>query len=139
MDDVSGINALIMLYRRGEDVTLGVEWMSDSFRCNSTHGQLSIIGALKFFVDKTPIVNNAIIRDKVLYGLERLFADTVIESVDDELTANNKLNLRLSVAPLVKGLMSLYDSNRPRILSIWCDYYSDEETSWDIKNAFLDD
>ena len=133
------INALIMLYRRGEDVTLGVEWMSDSFRCNSTHGQASIISALIFFVNKTPIVNNAMIREKVLLGLERLYADTVIESVDDELTANNKLNLRLSVAPLVKGLMSLYDGQRPGILLTWCDYYTDEETCWDIKNAFLGD
>ncbi len=133
------IKALILLYKRGENVTQAVEWMCDSFRCNSGYEQLSIISALSFFVNNKEFLDNDVIREKILLGLERLFEDTKIEETDDELSVNKKLNMRLTVAHIVKVLIQDCQGNLPNTLSVWRDYYNSNETCWDIKNSYIDD
>lgn len=132
------IRAIILLDRRGENVKEAVEWICDSFRCNSTHGQISFINAVSYFVDKYVILDNETILQKILLGLERLFEDTKIEETDDELTATNKLNLRLSTAPVVKTLVRKYQGVLPHTLYLWQGYYKNDETCWDIKNSYID-
>lgn len=133
------IKAIIFLYNKGVDVKYGVKWMSDFFRSNSEYGRIAIISGLNFFMDKKPYVENGDIRINLLLGLDRLYEDTRIKETDDELTANKKMNLRLSVAPLVKGLMHDILGEFPKTLSIWLDYYNSKETCWDIRINFIND
>lgn len=133
------IKAIILLYNKGDDIKYGVKWMSDSFRNNAEHGKIAIISGLNFFVNKKPFLENDEIRINLILGLDRLYEDTIIKKTDDELTANNKMNLRHSVAPIVKELMNDLSGELPKSLSVWCDYYNSKETCWDIRNSFIND
>ena len=70
--------------------------------------------------------------------MERLYEDTKVADTDNELTANEKMNLRLSVAPIVRALATYYYGDLPHSIAVWRDYYNSEETCWDIRNAFAD-
>ena len=135
---VDSINTILLLNNWGEDVIQSVDWMSECFRVNAEHGRESIIKGLGFLVDNKCFLDNDSIRANLILGLNRLYEDTRITATDDELAANEKMNLRLSVAPIVRALVTYFHDDLPHSLAVWPDYYNSEETCWDIKNAFVD-
>ncbi len=72
----------------------------------------------------------------LIIGLGRLFSATRISDTDSEIEANNKMNLRRLVAPIVSKLIHCSSSESDEILSPWDNYYNSTETCWDIKNEY---
>lgn len=135
---VDCINAIILLHHRGENIMQSVEWMSEYFRVNADHGRYSIISGLGILVANRCFIDNDSIRTNLIFGLDRLYEDTIIADTDNELTANEKMNLRLSVAPIVRALVTYYYGDLPHAIAVWRGYYNSKETCWDIRNAFAD-
>lgn len=131
-------NAIILLYNRGVNVHNAVEIMSESFRNGSESGRNSIINGIKYFVEKGVYKNNNIIQTNISVGLKRLFIETEIDKLDDELNANKKMFLRKSVAPIVKLLYFDSSFGENDILTVWKGYFEDEETCLDIRKSFND-
>ena len=134
---VDCISSIKLLLQNGIDVKKYVELISEYFRCNVVRGRSEIIWGLGLFVEQPFFAEDASIRQNLTLGLRRLFDDTMMEPTDDEITANDKMNLRRSVAPIVRELINYSAIKIPQILLIWKDYYENKETCWDIKNSFI--
>ena len=131
------VSAIIDLFKRGEKVVEWVRLMSECFHSNSQHEVMPIIDGLGFFVKNETYRNDTTISANVVLGLERLYDETEIASNETEATANEKMHLRLKVAPMVRCLL---DHNKTRhyedVLTMWDSYYNSEETCWDIRNKY---
>lgn len=130
------ISSVWLLYQRGMDVTDYVELISEYFRSNAEQGRGQIIWGICLFIEQAFCLEHASIRQNLMLGLERLYDDTLIEKTDDELAANNKMNLRKSVAPVVRELIRFCSGEVPASLLAWKAYYESSDTCWDIRHAF---
>ena len=133
---VDCIRSIKLLLQKEIDVVGYVELISEYFRCNAEIGRNEILWGLCQFTEQPFFTKNRLIRHNLIMGLERLYDDTVIENTDDEITANNKMYLRKSVAPIVRVLIKYYHGEIPQTLLIWKEYYESKETCWDIRNSF---
>ena len=131
-------NAIILLYNRGANVQNAVEIMSESFRNGAETGRNAIINGIKFFVDKGIHKDNNIIITNLHVGLKKLFIETEIDKLDDELDANKKMFLRKSVAPIIKRLVTDDSLGQDEVISAWRDYYESEESCRDIRKGYFD-
>lgn len=132
---VDCIGAVKYLFIKGEDVTEYVKLMSDFFLCDSGSGRIHIIEVLGYFVENS-FAGVQSVRDNLLLGLKRLFLTTEVVGTDEELTVNEKMYLRMSVAMIVKGLSKEKSLEQNEVLAAWRRYYESDETCWDIKNQF---
>ena len=134
------VNAIIQLFKKGQDVMKWVELMSEYFRSNAWQGGNSIIGGFVFFTKKEIFQKSKTISQNLVLGLERLFDETKIAANDSELTANNKMHFRFLVAPMVRCLLVNKATKKyDKLLSRWKSYYESKETCWDIRNRYYDD
>ena len=133
---VDCIRSVVLLHQKGERVLEYIELMSEYFRCNEQIGRGEVIWGICHFLGQPFFEENTSIRQNLILGLERLYDDTVIDRIDDEITANSKMSLRQSVAPIVKELLNIRSNEIPQSLLKWESYYYSKETCWDIRNAF---
>ena len=130
------VSSIKLLLQKGFYVKDYVELISEYFRSNADVGRGEIIWGLCYFIEQTDLLEDETIRQNLILGLERIYNDTEIEMIDDEISTNSKMDLRKSVAPIVKAIIGngMYDT-LPSLLK-WKDYYNNKETCWDIRNAF---
>lgn len=133
---VDCISSVKLLCQMGTNVYEYLELISEYFRSNAEHGRSEIIWGICLFIEHPVFVENASIRQNLVLGLERLFNDTLIDKTDNEITVNNKMYLRMSVAPVVRSLLNSDIGAPPQSLLAWKEYYENKETCWDIRNAF---
>lgn len=130
------LKTIYYLDAKGEDVSEWVELMSEYFRSNSIPGRSYIISGLAYFIKKEAYAYSMDIQRNLLIGLGRLFGDTAISATDSELTANEKMHLRMMAAPIVRELVDL---GVDYSILVQCKaYYESEDTCWDVRNRYCD-
>ncbi len=77
--------------------------------------------------------------NNLLLGLGRLFGNSEILITDSELEVNDKMHLRMIVAPIVRRLVKeSAGKENTENLSQYTSYYESNETCWDIRNRYYD-
>lgn len=137
-DAISGI---LILARKGNDVTKIINTVSDNFRCQKKEGLCRCMDCLKeiLWKDYCKYISKDAIQNIEL-GLAYLKEYTTINKYDNDLLVDDKLLYRQHIAALLPRLAKYYESKHqdlPPIVSEWVEIVSNQNEFSDIRNAYI--
>ena len=132
------LKTIAFIGKEGKDVMRWVVLLSEYFRSFSTQGKDCYSSWMDYFTENPKYIESELIRENLIIGLGRLFHETRISISDSELDANDKMNQRMLVAPIVRRLVERDGASGNVILRNCQSYYESENTCWDVKNKYYE-